>query len=305
MPQTVVFKRVKPYLRGLVLLTTLIFLAHAGWQSWAQVAALRIHRSGWVALALAWIVTFLAHCWAGWVWGWIVQAFNLEVSGRWSSAVYLQTNLAKYLPGNVWHFYGRVQALQQQGATAAIAAPAVLLEPVLMAAAALIWALVMQPRWGWPSLVLVALLLALQPRCLNLLLQRLSLTKGGPQRPAWLQRYPLRPLLGEVGFVLLRAAGFGLVVQALLPLSSAQLPRLIGGFSLAWLAGLVVPGAPGGLGVFEATAVSLLQGHLPLAVVLGAVALYRLLGLAAEVAGAALGESARRTHQRHQRRVSR
>jgi glycosyltransferase 2 family protein len=288
MLQTAVLKRIKPYLRGGVLLVTLGFLAHAGWQSWAQVSALQVHRSGWAALGLAWVVTFLAHLWAGWVWSWIVQAFNLEVSGRWSSTVYLRTNLAKYLPGNVWHFYGRVQALEQCGASAAIAAPAVLLEPVLMAAAALIWALVMQPGWGWPPLALVALLLALQPRWLNPLLQRLGRTKGGLQQPAGLRRYPLRPLLGEVGFVLLRAAGFGLVVQALLPLDSAQLPSLMAGFSLAWLAGLVVPGAPGGLGVFEATAVSLLQRHLPVAVVLGAVALYRLIGLTAEVVGAAL-----------------
>jgi uncharacterized membrane protein YbhN (UPF0104 family) len=34
---------------------------------------------------------------------------------------------------------------------------------------------------------------------------------------------------------------------------------LLGAFSLAWLLGLVVPGAPGGLGVFEATAIALLQ----------------------------------------------
>ncbi|MBE9139168.1 UPF0104 family protein, partial [Nodosilinea sp. LEGE 07088] len=59
-------------------------------------------------------------------------------------------------------------------------------------------------------------------------------------------------------------------------------------FSLAWLAGLVIPGAPGGMGVFEAIAVTLLQDTLSMGVVLSAVALYRLVGTVAEAAGAGL-----------------
>jgi uncharacterized membrane protein YbhN (UPF0104 family) len=57
---------------------------------------------------------------------------------------------------------------------------------------------------------------------------------------------------------------------------------------LAWLLGLVVPGAPGGLGVFEATAIALLQQHFPTAVVISATGLYRLVSILAETAGAGL-----------------
>jgi glycosyltransferase 2 family protein len=59
-------------------------------------------------------------------------------------------------------------------------------------------------------------------------------------------------------------------------------------FSLAWLAGLVIPGAPGGLGVFEAIAVTLLQDALSAGIILSAVALYRLVGTSAEALGAGL-----------------
>ena len=52
--------------------------------------------------------------------------------------------------------------------------------------------------------------------------------------------------------------------------------------------GFVVPGAPGGLGVFEATAIALLQYHFPAAIVISAIALYRLMSIIAETAAAGL-----------------
>jgi uncharacterized membrane protein YbhN (UPF0104 family) len=63
---------------------------------------------------------------------------------------------------------------------------------------------------------------------------------------------------------------------------------LVGAFSLGWLLGLVIPGAPGGLGVFEATVLAVLTPQFPAAIVLGVVALYRLNSTLAEVLAAGL-----------------
>jgi hypothetical protein len=63
---------------------------------------------------------------------------------------------------------------------------------------------------------------------------------------------------------------------------------LVGAFSLGWLLGLVVPGAPGGLGVFEATVLAVLTPRFPAAIVLGGVALYRLNSTLAELLAAGL-----------------
>ena len=79
-----------------------------------------------------------------------------------------------------------------------------------------------------------------------------------------MSRYPLIPLVGELGFLLLRSGGFILTVYAIAPINFSQLPLIIGAFSFAWLLGLVIPGAPGGLGVFETTAIALLQNFFPL-----------------------------------------
>jgi hypothetical protein len=59
-------------------------------------------------------------------------------------------------------------------------------------------------------------------------------------------------------------------------------------FSLAWLLGLVVPGAPGGLGIFEATAIALLDRFFSPGSLLAIVALYRLVSVTSEALGAIL-----------------
>jgi len=69
-------------------------------------------------------------------------------------------------------------------------------------------------------------------------------------------------------------------------LELSQIPLLLGAFSFAWLLGLIVPGAPGGLGVFEATAITF-ESKLFSGLVISAIALYRLVILA-EAAGAGL-----------------
>jgi glycosyltransferase 2 family protein len=87
--------------------------------------------------------------------------------------------------------------------------------------------------------------------------------------------------------VLFRGIGFLFTVMALQIVAPSQIPTLLSAFSIAWLLGLVVPGAPGGVGVFETTAIALLpQVMFPQATVLLAVALYRVISILAEAIAA-------------------
>ncbi len=293
--------RLKPYVRWVILGGTLFFIAKTLKDHWQEVTAIEISSQTWPILALALGSTLLAHVWAGWVWHWILALFHQSIGGEWSTRLYLTTNVAKYLPGNVWHFYGRVRALQAKRTPLGIAVLSVVMEPVLMAMAALILACL----GGWQlapahwqlaqGVVLVAVLVGVHPRIFNPILQMLSQAKAkakglslkADNTPS-LKAYPLRPLLGEMGFVGLRSLGFVFTVAALQPLTPELVHALVAAFSLAWLLGLIVPGAPGGIGVFEATAISLLGGQLPTAIILASVACYRLLNTFAEVAGAAI-----------------
>src|SRR6476646_551092 len=286
--------RLKPYLRWVVLGGTLIFLAKALKDHWEDVVAIRIEATGWIYLAIALGVTLLAHIWSGWVWGWILRELNQPVNDFWAIAVYLRTNIAKYLPGNIWHYYGRTQAATAAGISLGAATLSALLEPLLMAAAALLIALVgnRTSSLGWQILSLCLVLASVHPRILNLGIQLLSRLKGkatkseGSASSLTISRYPLRPLLGEMGFVGIRGLGFLCTFLAISPLTPSQIPPLFSAFALAWLLGLVVPGAPGGIGVFEATAIAFLGQQFSPGIILSVVALYRLISILAESIGA-------------------
>ncbi len=294
----------KQILRWLILGGTLFFLAKALKDHWLEVTAIRIDAVGWAILAIATGVTLLAHTWAGWVWTWVLKELNQPVQSSQFIQVYLKTNIAKYLPGNVWHHYGRIIAAKNASVSAGAATLSVLLEPLLMAAAALIIIVLFGSTFAATNisfitqilqlLGLLGVLCVVHPRFLNRLIRFLQRFKAKNDTTTEssarvsIGRYPWRPLLGEIGFLGLRSVGFILTLFALGPLNLSQIPLLIGAFSFAWLLGFVVPGAPGGLGVFEATAIALLQNHFPAALVISAIALYRLISILAETAGAAL-----------------
>jgi len=321
-------RKLKPYLRWVILGLTFFFIAATLRQHWQDVLALRLREGGLRSLVAGFAVTLIAHVWSGAVWGGLLRSCGQKQPSRWAIATYLRTNLAKYLPGNIWHFYSRLQASRTVGIPTDSALLSIVLEPLLMAAAALFLACLTYRFSPWQDLVLIAILIGIHPRFLNPLLQKTArgkmkaLRRGAaimasqstsPQAAGIAQTaeaeansnntaaeteahpeslrlngYPLLPLLGELLFVALRGGGFLLAVLALSVLSWTTLPILISAFSIAWVMGLVIPGAPGGIGVFEAVAIALLQEQLPAEQVLGAVACYRLISTLAEVAGAGL-----------------
>jgi hypothetical protein len=335
-------KHFKSYFRWVILTFTGVFIAHTLYRHWQEVLTLQVKTQAGAVLAIALGVTLLAHIWSGWVWGSIIQLFGQPMDPAWIIATYLKTNLAKYLPGNIWHFVGRVRAIQNQGASTGIAVMAVVLEPVLMAAAALILATLTRPtQLMLPLVALGVVLVGIHPRILNPITRSLSRSKfttvesvqktetprdtkplqkiaavqetkaergieaardieviqkteavaeAASATEATIKTYPLLPLCGEIIFVLARGIGFILVVYALMPAVNFPYFQVVGQFSIAWLMGLIIPGAPGGLGVFEVTALTLMSPTIPTAVVIGSVAIYRLISTLAEVLGAAMVE---------------
>jgi hypothetical protein len=256
--------------------------------------------------------------WSGLVLGVGVSLASLLVNGlglgavlrwlglrpRWAELVqlYLSTNLRKYLPGGIWHLSSRVQRLRrpegvlQAPASLGLALVGVLLDPLLAAAAAL--SLISLAGWqGGLALVGVLPLLLLWPRWLTPLLRRLELrqarrlhldTELDPAGNRALGGYPLLPLLAQLAFVLLRFGGFACCVLAFDLQANLDWQAWLSGFAVAWTVGLLVPGAPGGLGVFEAALLLRLGGAIPEASLLAIALSYRLVVTLADLIGAAL-----------------
>lgn len=241
----------------------------------------------------------------GVAWTVLLRWLGLRPQAEASVAHFMVTNLRKFLPGGIWHLAARVQALRQ--GTGGVAEPlptawalvAVLLEPLLAATAAL--ALVSLGGWqGGLALLGPAALLVLHPRWLAPLLRRLEqgkaralqleLPSSDAPLPPSLAGYPWPPLLVAALFVLLRFAGFACCVWAFDLPFALEWSQWLAAFALSWTVGLVVPGAPGGLGVFEAVLLLRLGGSLAPAPLLAVALSYRLVVTLADVLAALLAE---------------
>jgi glycosyltransferase 2 family protein len=286
-----------------------------------QLRQLSLDPQGWLWLLLGLGLSLLSLVVSGLAWGVLLRWLGLLP--RWEPLVslYMATNLRKFLPGGIWHLASRVQALRGDDPClpaptgTAMALVAVLLEPLLAAVAAL--ALVSLGGWqnGLGLLALLPLAVLL-PRWLNPLLQRLErrrardlgLEKEFDQEAALpdaapnpavtpsapvpgsvaLRGYPWLPLLAQLAFVALRFGGFACCVWAFDLQNSLDGFSWLAGFALAWTAGLVVPGAPGGLGVFEAVLLLRLGTALPEAPLLAVALSYRLVATLSDLMGAGL-----------------
>lgn len=295
--------RYRRYFYTAVLVAALACLGETLYRHWQGVSTVQITAISWACLAISTGITLLAVTWTGWVWGMILREMGQPVSQIWAAQVYLKTNIAKYLPSNLVHYYGRTLGATDIGVPLGPAFLSVILDTLLMAAAGLIFALLSVPRQGLlaAALVLVIILIMLHPgilgRIVRVLQQQLKWQQSSAsptQLP--LRHYPLRPLLGEMLFVLLKGIGFVFVVLALTPIQPQMIAPLISIYSAGWLLGFITPGVPGGIGIVELTVSTLLShpgvlgGHqtLPVGLALAAVGLHRLTNTLAETMGAGL-----------------
>ncbi len=75
--------------------------------------------------------------------------------------------------------------------------------------------------------------------------------------------FPTSALLLEIVFVLSKFIGFYFCLNTFYPNNNLDIIYLLVIFSLSWSLGLVVPTAPGGIGVFEACLLFLLGRNIP------------------------------------------
>ena len=214
-------------------------------------------------------------------------------------SLFLSSNLLKYLPGGIWHFVERLRSLKIY-MSAGKALASVLLEPLLMASAAMLWVPFGGFKTGLELLCILPAFCFFRPLREPLLgrlkklkanqLERLSLEtrftgnidKFGIGRSP----YPIKAFATEMLFILFRFGGFWCCVNAFHIGSTISFLEWLASFSLAWTIGLVVPAAPGGVGVFEAGLLISVAPSVPEAPLLASLLCYRLIATLADVLAA-------------------
>ena len=216
--------------------------------------------------------------------------------------IFLNTNIYKYLPGGIWHFVSRYNTLRLKFSIEK-SAESILLEPLLMLVAGLIFI----PFGGFSFYIYIlcwSSTLVFLSGFRKFIIRKLRSIKATifsdndksnienivhiEQEKLTKVVYPYKSLFIETLFILFRFFGFLCCFNAFSIGSSISQGELISSFSLAWILGLIVPAAPGGLGVFESVILFGLGSQLPEAPLLASLLFYRLVATISDILAALL-----------------
>lgn len=247
--------------RPVLLAALVVACAVALVASWDDVAD-ALPRVGLVRLAVSTVAAIVAGVLLAV--GWrilLVDIAGHDVPPGEAVAAYSTAQLGKYVPGSVWPVVVQVALTRRYGIPRRAVVSAFLVQVVILVVAAVTSAAVTLPwvdaeqlrtRW-WLLLVAPAMLVMLVPRVQRAVLDRAGrLLRRDLHVP--MPSVAANGRAAAVSVLVYVAYGVHLAVLAD-PLSTdatvAVLLQSIGGFALAWAAGLVVIFAPAGLGVRE------------------------------------------------------
>lgn len=226
----------------------------------------RISAADLVALAALALCYGLANILLALAWRHLLAFCTVHTSRLWAVHAYGVSQLAKYVPGNIFHVAGRQMIGMAAGHPAWPLARSTVWELGLISFTGGLFGLLALPLAlrEVPALGGVLGFVLVLGAALALARWRLSRRVAG----AMAEQAAFLALSGAVfaGCLIVAAPEFNAAPDRLLP--------VVGAFVLAWLAGLVTPGAPAGLGVREAVLLFLLAGvgtepEILLAVLLG------------------------------------
>jgi uncharacterized membrane protein YbhN (UPF0104 family) len=255
------------------------------------------------------VVLFFVFYWLnGLAWWLLMRGFRLDAGLHDSVALWGQSILARYVPGNVFMFLGRALLAQRRGLALEPVGAAMVYEQALGFAGALVTAAVLFPfahdepaaaLWG---LIAVPVILAgLHPRVFSPLAGRLLRALHRPPLPAVLPyRIVLALLLFFVGTWLVAGAAAYTFAAGVAEAGRGALVPVTAGYALGFVVGMVAFVVPSGLGIREAVLAATLAGSLPAGVALAWALLLRLWQTVLELVFVALASAfARRRDRGH------
>lgn len=233
----------------------------------AQINVSHFGAATWVWLGLLVFAYGAANILLARAWWQLLKQFQLHTPWPWALKTYGTTQINKYIPGNIFHLAGRQALGMSAGMAARPLAKSTLWELALLALLGGLYGTLAAPlAWSQISPVAAVALWA-------------ALLAGGYSALNRLGARAVARAMGwQVGFLIVSGAVFIAILWVTNRTSAmayAAWPALCGAYVLAWLAGLVTPGAPAGVGVREAVLLLLLGGQFAQADLLVAVVLGR------------------------------
>ena len=225
----------------------------------------------------------------------IRDRFGKEFKSNNLVSFYVLTNILKYVPGGVWHFVERFNFIKKIS-NPQIALYSTLIEPYFMLSGSFFLAsmgLIFSPFYFFLIFPLIFLnrkfiflifkiLWSLKGKVLEVL--RLPNSKGQfEERINIVSFFPSKALFLEIGFVLSKFIGFYICLNTFYTSNTLNIIFLLVIFSLSWSIGLVVPAAPGGVGVFEACFLLFVGKSIPENIILISLVYFRVISTSADL----------------------
>ena len=243
------------------------------------------------------LFSFLSIIVNAYAWKLLINNIGCNVNRLNIIKLFLATNIYKYLPGGIWHFVSRYKTLSLELSNQK-SIESILLEPILMVVAGFILipfgslnVIIYMICWSSTLIFLPAfrgfLIKKLKSIKATVFTNNENIKEGNlvkiKQNGSREMFYPYKPLFVEIVFVLFRFVGFLCCINAFSIGSLISQGKLISSFSLAWIIGLIVPAAPGGLGVFEFVILFILGSDLPEAPLLASLLCYRMVSTISDI----------------------
>jgi len=255
---------------------------------------INLERNG-INIFLSFLFCVLSIYMNAYAWKYIVKWFGKEFKSNNLVSFYVLTNILKYVPGGVWHFVERFNFIKKIS-NPQIALYSTLVEPYFMLSGSFLLAsmgLIFSPLYFF----LIFPLIFLNRKLIYLILRSLGSLKGKvfevlklpnsndqfEERTKIISFFPTRALLLEVGFVLSKFIGFYICFNTFYTNNNLSIIFLLVVFSLSWSLGLVVPTAPGGVGVFEACLLFFVGRNIPQNVILVGLIYFRIISTSADL----------------------
>jgi len=253
-----------------------------------------LERNG-INLFLSFLFCILSIYLNAYAWKYIVRWFGKEFKSNNLVSFYVLTNILKYVPGGVWHFVERFNFIKKIS-NPQIALYTTLIEPYFMLCGSFLLAslgLIFSPIYFF----LIFPLVFLNRKLIYLVLKRIGSLKGKvfevlrlpnskdqfEERINIISFFPTRALILEIGFVLSKFIGFYICLNTFYTSNTLNSIFLLVIFSLSWSLGLVVPTAPGGVGVFEACLLFFVSKSIPQNIILLCLIYFRVISTSADL----------------------
>ncbi len=208
---------------------------------------------------------------------------------------YVLTNVLKYVPGGIWHFFERYNFLKDIS-NPQLAFYSTLIEPYFMLCSSFLLASVGIIFSPFYFLLLIPLVF-LNRKLIYLILGRLETLKiktisalkinnvkfRFEERIKIISFFPARAFLIEILFLLSKFIGFIICFYLVNSGNQYSIFYLLVIFCLSWAIGLIVPTAPGGVGVFESCFLFFVGENIPQNIILVSLIYFRLISTLADL----------------------